>query len=194
MVISPKKCGSRSSQLRSRQAQVLSSGGSGRHGMSGWAAWSEGRQRCTYVYAGRRAPKRCAAGVDAGERPHIEFAASCMQVLRSGSVLVLDGGPESCCLLPPQAARRAMLASILARPATHRSACARMQAAPDDLNQAFASYAGEARRGGVLWEGPEPDAAFAPDEVCVCGERALERRVREHARRHREPLPDMRAR
>ena len=67
-----------------------------------------------------------------------------------------------------------MLVSILARPATHRSACARMQAAPDDLNQAFASYAGEARRGGVLWEGPEPDAAFAPDEVCVCGERASE--------------------
>lgn len=100
MVISPKKCGSRSSQLRSRRAQVLSSGGSGRHGMSGWAAWSEGRQRCTYVYAGRRAPKRCAAGVDAGERPHIEFAASCMQVLRSGSVLVLDGAAESCCLLP----------------------------------------------------------------------------------------------
>jgi hypothetical protein len=62
-----------------------------------------------------------------------------------------------------------MLASILARPAAHRSAFARMQAAPDDLNRAFASYAGEARRGGVLWEGPEPDVAFAPDEVCVCG-------------------------
>ena len=41
-------------------------------------------------------------------------------------------------------------------------------AAPDDLNRAFASYASEARRGGLLWEGPEPDAAFAPDEVCVC--------------------------
>ena len=62
-----------------------------------------------------------------------------------------------------------MLVSILARPAAHRSAFARMQAAPDDLNRAFASYAGEARRGGVLWEGPEPDVAFAPDEVCVCG-------------------------
>ena len=63
-----------------------------------------------------------------------------------------------------------MLVSILARPTAHRSACARMQAAPDDLNRAFASYAGEARRGGVLWEGPEPDAAFAPDEVWqICG-------------------------
>ena len=60
-----------------------------------------------------------------------------------------------------------MLAPILAWPAAHRAAC-RMQAA-DDLNRAFASYASEARRGGLLWEGPEPDAAFAPDEVCtVC--------------------------
>ena len=110
-----------------------------------------------------------------------------------------------------------MLVSILARPTAHRSACARMEAAPDDLNRAFASYAGEARRGGVLWEGPEPDAAFAPDEVCVRGERehtmerapwrehtmerasareralegALEsERARARARaRHREPLP-----
>ena len=63
-----------------------------------------------------------------------------------------------------------MLVSILARPTARRSACAWMQAAPDDLNRAFASYAGEARRGGVLWEGPEPDAAFAPDEVWqICG-------------------------
>ena len=60
-----------------------------------------------------------------------------------------------------------MLAPILAWPAVHRAAC-RMQA--DDLNRAFASYASEARRGGLLWEGPEPDAAFAPDEVCTCGE------------------------
>ena len=50
----------------------------------------------------------------------------------------------------------------------HRSAQARMQAIPDDLNRAFASYAGEIRRGGVIWEGPEPDASFTPDEVCVC--------------------------
>ena len=63
-----------------------------------------------------------------------------------------------------------MLAPILAWPAAHRAACRMQAAAPDDLNRAFASYASEARRGGLLWEGPEPDAAFAPDEVCVCGE------------------------
>ena len=80
-----------------------------------------------------------------------------------------------------------MLVSILARPTAHRSACARMEAAPDDLNRAFASYAGEARRGGVLWEGPEPDAAFAPDEVCVRGESVREKE-RERAR-HRELSP-----
>ena len=66
-----------------------------------------------------------------------------------------------------------MLAPILAWPAAHRAAC-RMQA--DDLNRAFASYASEARRGGLLWEGLEPDPAFAPDEVRVraCGERSRE--------------------
>ena len=61
-----------------------------------------------------------------------------------------------------------MLAPILAWPAAHRAACRMQAAAPDDLNRAFASYASEARRGGLLWEGPEPDAAFAPDEVCMC--------------------------
>ena len=70
-----------------------------------------------------------------------------------------------------------MLAPILAWPAAHRAACRMQAAAPDDLNRAFASYASEARRGGLLWEGPEPDAAFAPDEVCtvcVCVWRVIE--------------------
>ena len=57
-----------------------------------------------------------------------------------------------------------MLVSVLA---CSRSARPHMQAAPEDLNRAFVSYAEEARRGGVLWEGPVPDAAFAPDEVCL---------------------------
>ena len=112
---------------------------------------------------------------------------------------------------------RAMLVSILSQgpPHTARRVCP--DASCPRRPGVCVAYAGEARRGGVLWEGPEPDAAFAPDEVCVRGERehtmerapwrehtmerasareralegALEsERARARARaRHREPLP-----